>query len=217
MMHPVGREPTAVYWRRRIVLVVTAVLLVISLYLVFFGRGSGRPGASANPPTSTSTSSTATLPTATGQSRPPASTSAGASAPGSATASGSGGCAPSALKLAATTESPSFKLGSQPVLALQVTNTGKTSCVVDLSDKQIELLVYNGESRVWGSHDCQVEPGTQPMTLAAGQAVRRSITWTGLSSQPQCAGTRQLVGAGSYTLHARLAGVEGSTATFSLT
>ena len=119
--------------------------------------------------------------------------------------------------MAATTAAPSFKLGSQPVLALQVTNTGTKACVADLSDTQIELLVYNGESRVWGSHDCQVEPGTQLMTLNPHQAVRRSITWTGLSSQPQCAGTRQLVGAGTYTLHAKLSGVEGATATFSLT
>ena len=48
-MHPVGSKPPAVYWRRRAVLLITVVLLVISLY-VLFGRGSGRPGASALAP-----------------------------------------------------------------------------------------------------------------------------------------------------------------------
>lgn len=202
-MHPVGSQRAAVYWRRRLVLLAALVIVAVVAYVVFFGRGSGRPGASANPP--------ATTPPATTQARTtPA-------AHPTTTAAGSGACAPAALKLAATTDAPSFKLGSQPVLALQVTNIGKTPCVADLSDRQIELLVYNGESRVWGSHDCQVQPGTQPMTLAVGSPVRRSITWTGLSSQPQCAGTRQLVGSGTYTLHAKLAGVEGATATFSLT
>ena len=205
MMHPVGSKPPAVYWRRRAVLLITVVLIVVSL-CVLFGRGAGKPGASALAPTSTPSTSATNHPT---------STTAGPTASQSTT--GSNSCPGGTLKLAATTAAPSFKLGSQPVLALQVTNTGTKACVADLSDAQIELLVYNGESRVWGSHDCQVEPGTQLMSLNPRQAVRRSITWTGLSSQPQCAGTRQLVGAGSYTLHAKLSGVEGTTATFSLT
>ena len=205
MMHPVGSKPPAVYWRRRAALLITVVLIVVSLY-VLFGRGAGKPGASALAPTRTPSTSAANHPTTTtaGQTASPSTT-------------GSNSCPGGTLKLAATTGAPSFKLGSQPVLALQVTNTGTKPCVADLSDTQIELLVYNGESRVWGSHDCQVEPGTQLMTLNSHQAVRRSITWTGLSSQPQCAGTRQLVGAGTYTLHAKLSGVEGATATFSLT
>jgi hypothetical protein len=203
MMHPVGSQPAAVYWRRRLVLLAAVLLVAVVAYVVFFGRGSGRPGASANPPATSPPAAT----------HPPTSPVAHPST----TAVGSGVCAPGSLKLAAVTDAPSFKLGSQPVLAVQVTNVGTTPCVADLSDRQIELLVYNGESRVWGSHDCQVQPGTQPMTLAVRTPVRRSITWTGLSSQPQCAGTRQLVGSGTYTLHAKLAGVEGTTATFSLT
>jgi hypothetical protein len=206
MMHPVGSKPPAVYWRRRVVLMIAVVLVVISIY-VFLARGSSRPGASALPPAGTPSTSAANH---------PARTSAPAT-PRPSTTSGSTGCPGGTLKLAAATAAPSFKLGSQPGLALQVTNTGSKSCVADLSDTQIELLVYNGESRVWGSHDCQIAPGTQLMTLNPRQAVRRSITWTGLSSQPHCAGTRQLVGAGTYTLHAKLSGVEGAPATFSLT
>src|SRR5262249_29100679 len=209
MMHPVGSKPPAVYWRRRAILLIAVVVTLVSL-VVLFGRGSGRPGASALAPTSTPSTSAA--------SHPPSTTAAQtAGQPALPSATGSNSCPGGTLKLAATTAAPSFKLGSQPVLALQVTNAGTKPCVADLSDTQIELLVYNGESRVWGSHDCQVEPGAQVMTLNPHQAVRRSITWPGLSSQPQGAGPRQLVGAGTYTLHAKLSGVEGTTATFSLT
>jgi hypothetical protein len=109
-----------------------------------------------------------------------------------------------------------FTVGDQPVLMLQVTNVGTASCVQDLADSQIELKVYNGESRVWGSHDCKIEPGTSPSTLVAGHSVRVSITWSGLSSQPQCAGTRQRVGAGTYTLYATLSGKQGTAASFSI-
>jgi hypothetical protein len=54
-------------------------------------------------------------------------------------------------------------------------------------------------------------------TLAVNQPVRVSIIWSGLSSQPNCAGTRQRVGAGSYTLYALLAGHVGTAAQFTIT
>ena len=86
----------------------------------------------------------------------------------------------------------------------------------DLADPQIVLRVYNGESRVWGSHDCKIEPGTDTRTLMAGATVRVSIIWSGLSSQPNCAGPRQRVGAGTYTLYASLAGREATAAQFTI-
>jgi hypothetical protein len=88
--------------------------------------------------------------------------------------------------------------------------------VQDLADSQVELRVYNGASRVWGSHDCQIEPGVMDRTLAVGQPVRVSEVWSGLSSQPHCAGVRQRVGAGTYTLYPLLAGHEGTASQFAI-
>ena len=114
------------------------------------------------------------------------------------------------------TAKTSYQVGDQPVLELQVTNTGATPCVQDLADKQVELKVYNGESRVWGSHDCKVQPGSTERVLAPRVPVRVAVTWSGLSSRPGCAGTRQRVGAGTYTLWARLAGKTGRVAQFTI-
>jgi hypothetical protein len=119
--------------------------------------------------------------------------------------------------VAAVVGSSTYHVGDQPQLMLQVTDAGPAPCVQDLSDSQVELTVYNGESRVWGSHDCQIEPGTADRTLLVGQPVRVSIIWSGLSSQPKCAGTRQRVGAGTYTLYASLAGHTGTAAQFAIT
>src|SRR5581483_1646542 len=125
-------------------------------------------------------------------------------------------CLPSQLKVTAVAGATRYQVGDHPQLLLQVTNTGAAPCVQDLADSQVELRVYNGESRVWGSHDCQIEPGTNPQTLLAGRAVRLSIIWSGLSSEPKCAGTRQRVGAGTYTLYAYLAGRPWTAAQFSI-
>jgi hypothetical protein len=118
--------------------------------------------------------------------------------------------------VAAVVDKPNYQVGQQPMVLLQVTNVGSAPCVQNLADSQVELRVYNGESRVWGSHDCTVQPGVADHTLAVNQPVRVSVVWSGLSSQPKCAGTRQRVGAGTYTLYALLSGQEGTAAQFSV-
>jgi hypothetical protein len=87
--------------------------------------------------------------------------------------------------------------------------------VQDLSDQQVLLQVYNGATRVWGSHDCVVQPGTDLRTLAVGTPVRIQLAWSGTTSAPGC-GARQPAGAGSYTLYATLSGRTGTAATFTL-
>ena len=195
MLRPTGTLPPSLYWRRRLLLVGAALLIILTVYVLFIARDDKKKPAGQQ---------SRTKPAATH---------------GSSMASPSADvvpCVPSVLGVAATTPQKKYKVGQQPELDIQVTNTGEAPCVVDLSDGQIELLVYNGESRVWGSHDCQVEPGTSPLTLTPRQSVKRSIRWTGLSSQPHCAGGRMRVGAGNYTLRARFAGIDGRPANFSL-
>ena len=123
-------------------------------------------------------------------------------------------CTAAQLHIAAATDASSYRVGAKPNLAIVVTNAGPSPCVTDLADPQIELRVYSGSARVWGSHDCQVQPGTSNETLPVGEPIRRVIAWSGLSSQPGCAGVRQRVPAGTYTLYALLAGRQGTTATF---
>ncbi len=234
MLHPVGSHAPGVYWRRRAALFgALAVLILLTAWVLRPGGGDGKPVA-ATPSSSESVpvpSSSADGPSTAGSTSGPRSAAGSGSGSGAGAAGSSGirhgsahatpskppqPCVASALTIAAVTGAPTYSVGAQPVVMLQVTNSGTSPCVQDLADAQIELRVYNGESRVWDSHDCQVQPGTDPRTLAGGQTVRVSVIWSGLSSQPGCTGTRQRVGAGQYTLYARLAGHDGSAAQFSI-
>jgi hypothetical protein len=229
MLNPVGSLPPRVYWRRRVLLagVVLAALLLAVLTLHALGSGSGdkKADAAAGPSqratgVSSSADATASSPTpvtstpVTATTAPVTSLSAG-----SATASvvvAAAPCASSQLKIAALTSAAAYRVGAQPVLSLVVTNTATAPCVQNLADSQIELRVYNGAARVWGSHDCKIEPGADLETLPAGKAIQRDVTWSGFSSQPLCAGTRTRVGAGTYTLYVLLSGIQGSLAKFTI-
>lgn len=199
------------------------------------GPSSGAPltAASTSPAASSAGTSAVTTtpvsapatssPNSTGSSSPNSTASSGAGSSGAAagSASGSGAvqaaaCTPAQLARAAASGQTHYTTSDQPVLSLLVTNKGSAPCVQDLADKQVVLRVYNGESRVWGSHDCKVEPGVDDRTIMPGQTVRVSIVWSELSSQVGCVGTRQRVGAGTYTVYASLAGNEGTAAQFTI-
>ena len=220
MFQPVGPQPPAVYWRRRLVLLGAVGLLLVLLVLtvkIATSDGSAAPQGQGQ-----HTSPALTTPithTSHSTSHAPSNRHSSSSPANSSSASSSAApqpCAAKDLQIVAVSSKPTFSVGDEPVLELQVTNTGDAPCVQDLADRQVELKVYNGESRVWGSHDCQIEPGTNPMTLEVGKAVRVAITWSGLTSQPKCAGTRQRVGAGTYTLYATLSGHTGKATQFTI-
>jgi hypothetical protein len=206
-----------------------AVLLAVTVWVLRPGGGSKPSAAGTASPTPTASSTVARTtasshvspsPSAVPSSGSSTGTASSGSSTGTATSTSSAAPAPcngSALRISAVAGAATYNVGAQPLLMLQVANPGPKPCVQDLADAQVELVVYNGESRVWGSHDCEVQPGQDLRTLAVGQAVRVSVTWSGLSSQPKCAGSRQRVGAGTYTLYARLSGHVGTAAQFSIT
>lgn len=213
MLHPVGSRPPSVYWFRRGMLLALVILLVVTVYAIFFhGGGNQKPNAGAGftatgqstPPTTETQRSTASTPTS------PSRTAA------SSSASLPKACTAAQLSVAASTSAASYPANAKPVVAIVVTNIGSAPCIQDLADSQIELRVYNGSARVWGSHDCAIAPGVSQATMPVKQPIRREVQWSGLSSQPGCTGTRTRVGAGTYTLHALLAGHEGKTTTFTL-
>ena len=224
MFHPVGSEPPSVYWRRRFVLLASVIALIVLIVVTVHVLMSDDTSSSA---AGTTTAGTSQVPSPTPSSTTQHTSSAASSTASATKASGSTSartsssvppkpCSSSVLGLAASSEKTHYKVGDQPVLSILVTNKGSVPCVQDLADPQIVLRVYNGESRVWGSHDCKVQPGTDDRTLMAGATVRVSIVWSGLTSQPDCTGTRQRVGAGTYTVYASLSGHEGKAAQFTM-
>ena len=197
------------------------VLLVVLAALTIKTATSGSNTAAGG---ATSTDPTTTAPVTPSSQTSSSSSSAASSTAGSSRSSSPATpssvapltCTSKVLSVVAVVGQTTYTVGDQPLLELQVTNTGPKPCVQDLADKQIELRVYNGESRVWGSHDCQIQPGSDTKTLASRTPVRVAITWSGLTSQPGCAGTRQRVGAGTYTLYALLSGRTGRATQFTI-
>jgi hypothetical protein len=209
-LHPVGEQPHSVYWWRRAVFLAVVALAFLTMYAVF-GRGGGGGGKSHVVASTSQRPSTTVPPTSSAAVSTPATTTA---APSTTAPARPVACVASQLTIAAAADAKSYPVGAKPKLSLLVTNRGPLPCIDDLADSKIELRVLSGGARVWGSHDCAVAPGTSPQTLPVGMVVRRTVEWSGLSSQPGCAGERQVVPAGTYSVTALLAGQAGPPVSF---
>jgi hypothetical protein len=116
----------------------------------------------------------------------------------------------------ASAAKPVYRVGETPVLKLTARNTGTVACVRDVGPRQQEMLLYAGSTRIWSSNDCYPDGGTDIRTLSPGESVSSTVVWSGLSSQPGCAGTRTRVKAGSYDLVALVGGARSAPATLVL-
>jgi hypothetical protein len=223
MLRPIGNLPAAVYWRRRLLLlgslVVLLVLFVLTVKALGGGDGSSAAAAtsSSTPPTEAvvqppATQRTSSSTASTSKRHKPATTSTSTSKSSAPPAQ----CTAAMLKVQAVVERSSYQVGDQPVVMLEATDTSSVPCVQDFGNGHVELRIYNGESRVWGSNDCGSKAASIERTLTPNQPVRVRVTWSGLSSQPKLCDHRQRVGAGTYTLYASLSGKQGSATQFAL-
>jgi hypothetical protein len=224
VLQPVGPLPPSVYWRRR-ALVAGIVLLVIVLGWIALPGGGDDGGrretaAAAGSPTATPTGAPTSLaatppagdPGRAGDGEPAATTTTAAPPPTTTPPppprttrpAAPGPCSDRSLALRVAPERLTYAVGQQPVLDLQVRNVSKAACVRDLGAAQQEILVYRGSQRLWSSNDCYPEGEKRTEVLTPNAARSFEVTWSGLGSRPRCAGVRTRVGAGSYTLVARL-------------
>ncbi len=213
VLHPVGPLPAAVYWRRRLVVLVVllAVLAGVGWLLISLVSGSGSSAAATGSTTSSEPVGTPALdrvvPSLAGVQTPtpPPSTTPPAPAPPAAPAQEAGApCGDDVVTLEVRTPG-SVASGSSPVFELVVTNAAAVPCTRVLDKQLQEMVLLDGAgTRLWGSNDCQPEASSDTRTLAPGEQVVFPLTWSGLTSEPTCTAARAPVAPGSYVVRARL-------------
>ncbi|CCG01554.1 hypothetical protein [Blastococcus saxobsidens] len=215
MLHPVGPLPAAVYWRRRLTVLVVLLLVLggVSWLTVSLVAGSGAGAAAASGtaapaevpalervvPTVSELRTPATAPVSA-----PAPAPEPVSDPAPAGPTPGGPCTDDMLGLEVRTPGQ-VAVGTKPTFELVVVNTASVPCVRTL-DKQLQELVMvdAARTRVWGSNDCFPESSSDQRILAPGEAVVFLIVWGGLTSEPTCTAPRVNPAPGEYVLRGRL-------------
>ncbi|MCA0144706.1 MucR family transcriptional regulator [Blastococcus sp. LR1] len=218
MLHPVGPLRAAVYWRRRVLVLVLVLAVVGGLAwgaVALLDRRAGGGGAAA--PTSARPAelpaldrvvpSVAAVRTPEAPSEPvapPSEPVAPPSAPAAPAQQAGGPCLDELLLLDVRTPGQAA-VGSKPIFELIVGNRATVPCVRAL-DKELQelVLVDAAGGRIWGSNDCFPESSDELRTLAPGEIVVFPIIWGGLTSEPSCTAPRGAPAPGAYALRGRL-------------
>jgi hypothetical protein len=213
VLHPVGKLPAAVYWRRR------AVLLILVLAVLGGAAWFGRPlltarSAAGSPSTATGprpvpglervVPSFASVATPTPPLVPTGADAAVLAAPAVPGPVAGNPCTDDMISLEVRTPA-TVPLGSKPTFDLLVANVSAVPCVRSLDKGQQELLLYDASgNRIWGSNDCFPEAGSDPRTIAPGETVTVPLVWGGLTSEPTCTAPRVPPAPGAYVVRGRL-------------
>ncbi|MBO1753442.1 hypothetical protein J4G33_16670 [Actinotalea sp. BY-33] len=200
VLKPVGPQPDRVYWVRRVVVLVLAVLLVV---VASFGVRALVSGGSAEE-----------TPAAEGSEGAP-------TEDGAAEEGGAGGapisCDPGALTATLATDAQSYPAESAPVLTLTVTNTGEAACTVEVGSETSAITITSGSDRIWASTDCEAEvEEPRLLLLDPGAQVPVERAWSRERSDEECTAGLPEPRPGTYTASATVLGVEVEPVAFVL-
>ena len=126
-------------------------------------------------------------------------------------------CPDSTLAVKGITSQPSYVVGDQPKFTMVVTNIGLVACNRDVGAAVLAAYVYSLDNkRLWSNLDCAPSNETLVKTFNPGEQVTTEVTWTGMSSAPQCPLPRQPIGPGTYNLVVQLGNLRSATVPFIL-
>lgn len=201
VLRPVGPQPARVYWIRRLLLLLAIVVVAAVVWAIVVGGSGGPEGAAATTDDE------------------PAVTEGGDGGEGEAADDGGTPttCDPAALTLTLTTDTRTYPAGTQPVFTVGVTNTGGSSCTVDVAAAQREIVITSGEDRIWSSLDCPEDSTESLQLLEAGARAEPTVTWPRIRSAEGCTAGLPEPRPGTYSAVVTMLGATSAAAVFDLT
>ena len=206
------RRSDAVYRRRRIVVFGGLIVLLVALAAgVWLAIAQPWSDAGAEPkPTPTTSDTTAP------ESPDPTPSDSPSPEPTNEETPTAAPCRAGAVAIAAVTDADTYPAGALPQLSISLTNTGASDCTIDVGSATQVFTVSSGSDTWWRSTDCQENPSSMVVTLAAGQTVtsatpvqwdrtRSDVATCDQENRPRAPG-----GGASYHVAVSIGGFEGA-------
>lgn len=208
------RQSPAVYRRRRLLVLILALLVVAGIVWVVLAQpwralgdlftvdesastSSESPSPSGSPdPDSSDTPEPSPTPTDDGTPQP---------------------CDPNAITVQALTSQGEYSADERPEFSIRLENTGGADCIFNVGTTKQVFTVSSGDDVWWRSTDCQTEPSDMLVTLEAGQVVTsaEAVVWDRTrSGVDSCDNEDRPVapsGGASYHLRVSIGGIESES------
>ena len=214
-LHDAPGRVAAVYWRRRIAVVVASLSVLIGLsWAVAWAVGglsqhSGRSGEASvasphgGPPGHVAAGIGST------QLGVPDATSARKAAPVALPP-----CPVADISLTLSASRASYSVEQLPDFDVRVASIAAYTCTFDIGAGRVLLQISAGPTQIWTSADCAEVLAVQLATLHPGVSTAVSMTWDEQYSSAGCPVPGRAVSAGSYTARATVGSAASNVVTF---
>ena len=210
VVHPVGPEEPQVYWRRRLILGLAALVTLILIVRVVTGGDDPVTAATTSSP-----SAAAMTPEATPSDQAASATPAPLQPSTEPTVPvvGDGGCTDEDTSIRVVVDRKTTAVGEGVHINMIVKNISNEACKRDVGSGANEITVISGPALIWSTDHCNPNTNKDLVELAPGQEWNVKVVWIGKQTAKGCK-IRNLAQPGAYWAHGRNASLNSDGVRF---
>ena len=213
VVHPVGPEEPQVYWRRRLVLGLAALVTLIVIVRSFTGGEDPVPAAVSVTP---SAEAVAALPEPTAVPTVAAAPSPAVLQPTAqptVPAVAEGECSDADTSIRVEVDRETTAVGEGVHIKMIVKNISAVTCKRDVGSGANEVTVISGPALIWSTDHCNPSTDKDLVELAPGQEWSVNVVWIGKQTAKGCK-VRNMAQPGAYWAHGRNASLNSDGVKF---
>ena len=213
LLRPVGDLPPSVYWVRRALLAVAAVVILVLLSRVM-GGGDQKPTAASAPADTPSPSTTFSMPAeSTGPPGTLTTTPSGSASPSSSSTPSrtrptkdDGRCTTGSVLVSVAPSARRVSTGRPLNVQVSLSTPRADGCAAAVDPARLLVTVTSGKDRIWTTAHCGKAIPRATLALAAGKPSTTMVTWDGRRSAANCPANQSTARPGTYVVQAVYAG-----------
>jgi hypothetical protein len=203
VVHPVGPEEPVVYWRRRLMLALAALVTLFVVFRSLTGGDDPVPAAAlASPSAEAVVAAPEASPVPSVVAATPAPTILQPTAQPVTPAVAEGECSDADTSIRVEVDRETTAVGEGVHVNMVVKNISTKTCKRDVGSGANEVTVISGPALIWSTDHCNPNTDKDLVELAPGQEWNVKVVWIGKQTATGCKVTN-MADPGAYWAHGR--------------
>jgi len=210
IVNPVGPEEPQVYWRRRVMLAVVALITLVIIVRSLTGGGDTAAAVATSTPAATQPAAT---PAPSLEVASPTPETIQPTADPTVPPVGEGECSDADTSIRVLVDRETTAVGEGVHIKMIVKNISDKTCKRDVGSGANEVTVISGPALIWSTDHCNASTDKNLVELTPGQEWNVKVVWIGKQTATGCK-VRNMAEPGAYWAHGRNASLNSDGVRF---
>ena len=210
IVNPVGPEEPQVYWRRRVMLAVVALITLVIIVRSLTGGGDTAAAVATSTPAATQPVAT---PAPSLEVASPTPETIQPTADPTVPPVGEGECSDADTSIRVLVDRETTAVGEGVHIKMIVKNISDKTCKRDVGSGANEVTVISGPALIWSTDHCNASTDKNLVELTPGQEWSVKVVWIGKQTAKGCK-VRNMAEPGAYWAHGRNASLNSDGVRF---